>query len=83
MLILKFVCLAKVISVLDTLEREVLKVLPKLSQLQFLFSGGGGNLCGTLLKMLEKLHYIEYRLQDAQMLGKDVQRPRYRTDRAQ
>ena len=75
--ILKFVIAAKIFSCIDSLEREVLKLSPKFSQLKFLLSGGGGNICGTLLKILEKLHYIEYRLQDAQMLAKDVQRPSF------
>ena len=72
--IIKLFVASKIISCLDTIETEMRKFGPMFQCLKFLLSGGGGNICSTLLKLLEKLSYIEYRLQDGQMLFKDVQR---------
>ena len=34
-------------------------------------SGGGGNVCGTILKIFDKLGYMEYRLMQIAGLSKD------------
>ena len=74
--IMKFMFFYKIMNVLDTVETEIVKFTPRFEELKFILSGGGGNICGTLLKQLEKLSYIEYRIQDASMMPRDVKRPK-------
>ena len=74
--IMKFCLFYKVMNALDAVEHEIVKFTSRFEELKFILSGGGGNICGTLLKQLEKLSYIEYRIQDASMMPRDVKRPK-------
>ena len=65
---------AKIADCLDTIKFEVSKTTEFHKLLEFVMTKTAGNQVGTLLKILQKLSYIELRAQDAQANHSDNQR---------
>ena len=72
--ILKVFLAAKIADCLDTISFELNKTTEIYRFLEFAMTKTAGNQVGTLLKILQKLSYIELRAQDAQANQSDTQR---------
>ena len=72
--VLKGLLVAKLLNMVDTITFEVSKCSEMFKRFEFVLSMSGGNVCGTLLKILDKASYVELRIQDSQANASDVQR---------
>ena len=72
--IFKVFLAAKIADCLDTISFELNKTIEIYKFLEFAMTKTAGNQVGTLLKILQKLSYIELRAQDAQANPSDTQR---------
>ena len=72
--IFKVFLAAKIADCLDTISFELNKTTEIYKFLEFAMTKTAGNQVGTLLKILQKLSYIELRAQDAQANQSDTQR---------
>ena len=64
----------QLINMIDTITFEVSKCTEIFKFFEFVLSMTGGNVCSTLLKILDKASYVELRIQDSQANASDVQR---------
>jgi hypothetical protein len=72
--VLSGVALLKILQICDIIELTSLRALGRQSGQVWSCTGAGGNVVGTLLKMFEKLGYIEMRLMSQQAHSGDTGR---------
>ena len=68
------IILLQAINILDTISFEVRKFPGFIKGFEFYMTMAGGNIVGTLLKILDKASYMETRIMDAQLKFEDQQR---------